>query len=353
MKKYFQFILIVLNLSVTVGIFISYLSVYISPASFWPLSFFGLAYPFLLTANILFMILWFLIQPRYSLISLAAVLVGAGFVFRFVQIKGKIMDKTDIKVLSYNVNHFTGEGHNQQKETALQITDFLKAEQPDIICLQEIRLRKNRIFNLNETVKELDFIQHYQFARSSSTFGSATLTRYPIIFMDEIRFENSRNMTIFTDVLIGEDTVRIFNVHLHSYGIDPREYSIIDSGVVSSEEDLKEAREVVSKLKRGFLRRARQAQTIRKFIEESPYHVIVCGDLNDTPASYSYGQISKEMKDAFVVSGKGLGQTYVGKLPSFRIDFIFHSTGFDSFNFKTHPFMKSDHLPVSCGLIKK
>jgi hypothetical protein len=52
-------------------------------------------------------------------------------------------------------------------------------------------------------------------------------------------------------------------VHLHSYGIDPKNYSIIDSGV-TTEEDLKEAREMGSKLKRGFEMRARQVETIGK-----------------------------------------------------------------------------------------
>jgi len=98
--------------------------------------------------------------------------------------------------------------------------------------------------------------------------------------------------------------------------------------------------------------RARQARIIRKHIDESPYHVIVCGDLNDTAASYSYRLLKKGMKDAFVSSGRGVGRTYVGILPSFRIDYIFYSQGFDSFNFQTHDFRQSDHLPVSCSLVK-
>ena len=86
------------------------------------------------------------------------------------------------------------------KENADNIVDFLQQQNADIICLQEVRLRKNDIFNLKNTVDSLGAINHYQYARSSTTFGSVTMTRYPIVNMGEIRFENSRNITIYTDV---------------------------------------------------------------------------------------------------------------------------------------------------------
>lgn len=335
------------------GLLTAYLSVYISPGAFWPVPFFGLGYPFMLAVNIFFILLWLLIRPRFFWFSLVALLLGWGFFTRIVQIKGRSVSEADIKVLSYNVNHFNGNGRNRQKETARKIAGFLKKERPDIICLQEVRLRKNHIFNLVQTIDTLDFIHHYQYARSSTTFGSVTMTRYPIIHMDEIRFENSRNISIFTDVLIGEDTVRIFNVHLHSYGLNPGDYSIIDSGMVSIEKDLQEARKMGSKLKTGFQVRARQADIISDHVRTSPYPVILCGDLNDTPVSYSYQQVRKGLKDAFVSSGRGVGRTYIGKLPSFRIDYIFHSNDFDAWNFHTHSFRQSDHLPISCGLIRR
>ncbi|HKI90012.1 MAG TPA: endonuclease/exonuclease/phosphatase family protein, partial [Draconibacterium sp.] len=212
---------------------------------------------------------------------------------------------------------------------------------------------KNDIFNLRNTVDSLGAINHYQYARSSTTFGSVTMTRYPIINMGEIRFKNSRNITIYTDVRIENDTVRIFNVHLQSYQIDPNRYSIIDSLDITGEEDLREVREMGTKFKRAFQMRAEQVREIRKYIDASPYLVIVCGDFNDTPASFSYHKLRGQLKDAFVCSGKGVGRTYIGKLPSFRIDYIFHSDGFVSYNFKTYDFRKSDHLPISCELVRK
>ncbi len=350
MKKVFFNILLLLNLLAILALIIAYLSVYISPEKWWVPSFFGLTYPVILVTNIFFILMWLLLRPRYLWISLFAILAGAGFLSRSVQLKGKKVENGDITVLSYNVKHFIG-GSKTQKETADEIKEFLKQERADIICLQEVRLRKNSIFNLSQTVGEFDFINHYQYARSSTTYGSVTLTRFPIVNMGEIRFGNSRNITIYTDVLIEKDTVRIFNVHLQSYQIDPGKYSFIESGV-DGEEDLSEMREISYRFKKGFQQRAQQVETIREYIEQSPYHVLVCGDFNDTPTSYSYQQMRKGLHDAFIRSGSGVGRTYIGKLPSFRIDYIFHSNGFDSFNFKTLDYRNSDHLPVSCTLIK-
>ncbi len=213
--------------------------------------FFGLTYPFIMLINILFLVFWLIAKPRNALISLITIVAGWNFVSRYYQLKGKSTEEEGIKIMSYNVHHFRGTGNLSEKETAIEISNFLKEHKPDIVCLQEVRLRKNTIFNLHKTVEEFDFINHYQYARSSSTFGSVTLSRFPIVNMNEIRFENSRNITIYTDIIIDSDTVRIFNIHLHSYGIDPADYPIIDSGV-STEEDLKEARELGSKLKKVF-----------------------------------------------------------------------------------------------------
>jgi len=351
LRKLLKYILLGLNLAAILTLVMAYLSVIISPEKWWIPSFFGLAYPVLLGANLFFIILWLILNPRYLWFSLVAILLGWGFLVRYVQIKGKTIDNADVKVLSYNVKHFYGDGNKSQKEVADEIKEFLKEQQADIICLQEVRLRKNDIFNLGKTVEEFDFINHYQFARSSTTFGSVTLTRYPIVNMGEIRFNGSRNISIYTDVLIDSDTVRIFNIHLQSYQFDLQNYSFIEAGV-DNEDDLSDMRDMGSRFKRGFQQRASQVDKIREYLDDSPYHVIVCGDFNDTPASYSYQQMRKGLNDAFIRSGSGVGRTYVGKLPSFRIDFIFHSNGFESWNFQTYDYRNSDHLPISCSLIK-
>jgi len=350
-RKTLQGIILILNVTAALGLAAAYLSVYIPPDKFWIPAFIGLSYPFLLAVNLLFIVLWLFIRLKYALLSLVVVLIGIGTFFRFFQFGGKSSDKADVKVLSYNVRHFSGDGVAKGKENAQRIISFLEEQNADIICLQESRLRKNNIFNLSKTVKDLKNISHYQFASSSSTFGSVTMTRFPIINMGEIRFEHSRNITIFTDMRIGQDTVRVYNVHLQSYHIDPKNYAVLENIEIQQEENREVFRKVAGQMKEAFEMRARQVEEIRQHIENCRYKVLVCGDFNDTPVSYAYHSLSKDLVDAFVNSGQGIGRTYVGELPSLRIDYILHSTSFESYNFKTIEFKYSDHLPITCDLV--
>lgn len=353
MRKIFLNILLLINILLALALAVSYLSVYIPPDKYWIPSLFGMAYPFLLAGNLIFLVFWILLKPRYSLLSMVLIVIGWGFFNRFMQLKGKSSEEAGIKVVSYNVKHFVADTSGTQHQNATKIISFLAEQNADIICLQEARLRKNSIFNLAQTVKDLESIKHYQFARSSTTYGSVTMTRYPIVNMGEIRFDNSRNITIYTDVLIDADTVRIFNIHLQSYHIDPGKYEIIESPGINEEKDIEEVKEMGAKFKEAFQLRAEQVREIRKYVDESPHNVIICGDFNDTPASFSYWTLSSGLNDAFVNSGKGIGRTYIGKLPSFRIDYILHGNGFESYDFKTLDYRMSDHLPVSCKLLKK
>ncbi len=336
-----------------VALLISYTSVYISPDKFWIPAFFGLAFPFIVIANIIFIIVWFFIQPKKMVLSLFTILIGFGFVNRYIQFKGKTIGSDGVKVVSYNVKNFFGQNKSNQKENADKILEFLDTKDADIICLQEIRLRKKNIFNVPRAIQDLKKIKHYQYASSSTTFGLITFTSYPIINMGEIRYKKSKNLAIYTDVIIDLDTVRIFNVHLQSYRINPGDYNIIDSPGLAEEKDIKEIRALGGKLKTGFQGRAVQVREIKEIIDETPYPVIICGDFNDTPVSYSYQQLRGDFADAFVESGKGLGRTYIGKLPSYRIDNIIHSDVFQSYNFKVDNFRVSDHLPISCLLVRK
>lgn len=350
MKRLIVNSILIINIVASVALLCSYLSQYYPPDKWWAPSFLGLLYPYLLAINLLFLIIWLIIKPVFSIFSLVVILSGWNMISRFIQISGLETGKSDIRLISYNVKKFEGNGKIPSREVVVWIKGFLKENEPDIICLQEVMLRTNNVFNLEETVKEFSNIDHYQYARAASRLGSVTMTRFPIIRMEEIRFENSMNIAICTDIVDKQDTFRIFNVHLQSYRIDPDRYDIIESPSISNKKNIKELIELGSKFKKATEMRAIQARLVRKKIDESPYPVIVCGDFNDTPSSYAYRKIKGNLRDAFICSGNGIGQTYIGKLPSFRIDYIFHSKNLESYNFRTCNIHYSDHLPVLCDL---
>jgi endonuclease/exonuclease/phosphatase family metal-dependent hydrolase len=109
---------------------------------------------------------------------------------------------------------------------------------------------------------------------------------------------------------------------------------------------IKESKNIIGKFKRGFLKRQVQADRIRAEIEESPYPVIVTGDFNDVPNSYAYYTIGKEMNNAFVEKGSGLGRTFSRISPVLRIDNIFTDKKMDVLQFQRFNKKLSDHFPI-------
>ena len=75
----------------------------------------------------------------------------------------------------------------------------------------------------------------------------------------------------------------------------------------------------IHQLKKQSQLRSIQTQTILEAIEDSPYPVIVLGDFNDTPQSFTYQQLKEGRKDAFVEKGSVWGATYLKPLPFLKL----------------------------------
>lgn len=352
MKKLIRTLFLFINILVALGLAFAYLSTYIAPDKIWFFSFFGLIFPYLLLANVLFFAIWLYFKPTYSALSLLTIIFGFSHVTNYIQFSGNKKEVTNgLKVLSYNVHHFTYDLHNN-KSNSPELIDYLKEQEADIICLQETRLFKRGKLSPKAIRKALPKIKHLQLAHTTSYAGPLTLSRYPILKLGEIRFEKTSNMVLYSDILLPtSDTIRVYNCHFQSYRIRPDDYTIIDTIKIARDpEQIKQAREIGSKLKRAYATRAKQARKVADHIQECPYQVIVCGDFNDTPVSYTYRKVRGDLSDAFVESGYGIANTYRGKLPSFRIDYILYDEMFSAFNFRRDKTKLSDHYPVSCTL---
>jgi len=109
---------------------------------------------------------------------------------------------------------------------------------------------------------------------------------------------------------------------------------------------MNEVKSLSVSLKKGFVKRALQAQVVKGQITRSPFPVIVVGDFNDTPVSYSYRKIRKGLFDSFVNSGYGAGFTYKGNYPPNRIDYILYDKTLINSYFEIKKVKYSDHYPI-------
>ncbi len=349
--------IMLVNMVFVLLLLLSYLSAHVSPQNIWIVSLAGLAYPFLLIANLGFVIYWAIKKRVLLLYSLIAILLGYNHLSDTFQIRAaqKLPDElhNTFTFLSYNVRLFNLYDWIEEPGLKNSIYEFLLSEDPDVLCIQEYFFSKDDPYNQSRNFRRLherySHIEYSSSNRGDFNFGIATFSKYPIVNKGKISFTNSSNISIYSDIVINTDTVRVFNCHLQSVQFTKDNISFLGNLGRRDSRQIEGLKDIGSRLGQAFVRRSRQTDIIAGHISESPYPVIVTGDFNDTPVSYTYRQLrNQNLKDAFVRSGSGIGSTYVSKLPLFRIDYILHSTELESFYYKTPKIVMSDHYPLKC-----
>ena len=350
------------------SLILSYLCPFIHPGTFWPLPFFGLAYPIIFLFSLLFLIIWTIAKSKWALVVLFVILLGGKLHFRMISFASdpEILPSNElsIHVMSYNVRLFDlyQWTMSEKYENRDSIFHYIQNENPDVICFQEFYHQdKPTNFSTRDALRKLlnikDYHERYSHKlKGRQNFGVAMLSKYPMIAKGDVVFKddyhNDNNYCIYADIVKNKDTFRIYNVHLQSIKFKKDDYAVF--GEVSDNAEFKKSnvRLMLDKLRIAFPKRADQALTVVEHINTSPYPVIICGDFNDTPLSYTYNQFNQKMIDAFRNCSSGIGATYAGRVPAGRIDYIFHTQDLKSSQFIIQEEIHSDHRAISCRIYK-
>lgn len=366
LKRILRKLILYTNVVFAVFLIFSFLSPYLSPEKIWFPAFIGLAYPYILLVNLFFLLGWIFLKRKELLISLLAILLGWGTLSNYLGIRPFRFLKKDhygnmvreqrkadkqVKFLSYNVRAFNVYRWEDNPSTRTEILAFIRDENPDVLCLQEFFSGNLSGFRERELNRKLDHLsyRHIDYTISSPRrhYGIATFSHYPIIHSGSIPLEDRVSICIYSDILMNKDTFRVYNCHLQSIYLDSKRYQLLDSLKFRyDDKQMAEIKDISFRLRDAFIKRAAQADIIAAHISSCPYPVTVCGDFNDTPVSYTYRTIRDGLQDAFAESGWGLGRTYNGKFPSFRIDYILHSESIDALFFSREKVLLSDHFPI-------
>lgn len=358
LRKFFWYIISIISFLSLILLLISAFSDRISPISNSSIPYLGLFFPFILTFNFIFLIIWILFQKwRQVVITIIFFVICWGSIRTYfpINIQTKQVPQNSIKVLTYNTMLF--EHHRKHsKENPNPIIEYVIEQDPDIVCFQEAGFFLNNPNKLMEKdVKNaLKKMPHYRFLKlnfphKDQVFGLAIFSKHPIISAELLPLESGYNGAALVELDVNGKKITLINCHLESNKISGDERS--DYYNLTKEPDSQKLEAfthmMFQRLTPAYKLRAAQAQIINTIIENNKNdYIIVCGDFNDTPISYAHHKIKGKLKDSFVESGSGMGITFNRYRFYFRIDYILHSKNMKAYQCTVGKLKNSDHYPV-------
>jgi endonuclease/exonuclease/phosphatase family metal-dependent hydrolase len=365
---FFAALMRVLTIICLSSLLLSYLCPFVHPETIWIIPFFGLAYPVIICISLFFLLYWALLRSRWFFIVLGVILLGGKLHFRTLAVTFSPEEATAeeevLKIMSYNVRLFDlyNESETERNSNRNAIISYIHEMNPDVVCFQEFYHQdKPSDFSTKDTLTALLDIEYYHERYSHKmtgrkNYGICMLSKYPIIAKGDVMFLNSAhsdNYCIYADIVKGNDTIRVYNIHLQSIKLQQDDYALFGEGKNrQSAPEKSTVRLLIEKLSIAYPTRADQALRVTEHMETSPYPVVICGDFNDTPLSYVYNQFDRRLTDAFRETSSGLGVTYAGKVPAGRIDYIFHTPDLAAQHFRIQHKAYSDHRAISCEIWK-
>ena len=337
-------------------LFTSYLAKYIEPEKFIIAAFTELIYPVIIFTTCCFTVFWALKFKKPLLYNILIILLGVNTHHNFYKFKTQhTYSNETIKVTTWNIRHFNKYKWIHEEYDNLiknEITEFIKDSKSDILCIQEF----HDIKNLNIIPFKNKYVNS-NFQNKNPNSGLLIASNLEFINQGSIEINNNiknpekNKEIIYVDVILKNDTIRIYNIHLASIHLNENEIKFIKSPSDKKENLTKNVRGIINQLYKSFIRRSKEIAAITKHIKNSPYKCIVTGDFNDTPNSYSTTQMSNILNDTFLKRGTGFGKTYKDAIIPLRIDYIFIDKKLKCNKYKTYnKTTLSDHYPVSAEI---
>ncbi|HEY0432352.1 MAG TPA: endonuclease/exonuclease/phosphatase family protein [Chitinophagaceae bacterium] len=356
-QSFLSRLLLVLNFILAFLFLLAAVSPYLNPQRWWFISWLGFVFPFLFFLLLVSVIFWGFLRPKYAIIFLVTLVLGwksitAFFSFHLPSEYEPARRDGTLRVVTWNVARFLElvKNNDAGSHVRLRMMDQLKSVNADILCMQEFYTS-----DLPANYDNIDYIQknlgypYYYFYYDpdgyKQYFSSVIFSRFPLVDTGKVIFPqpSSPEALLHADIKWNGDTIRIFTTHLQSVQFKKKDYERIDEIRRYNDGLVDNSRTIFSKIRRGFTNRSIQADVIRGEVEKSPYPVVLCGDFNDIPNSYTYFRIRGKLSDAFLVKGSGVGRTFNSISPTLRIDYILFSRRLKAMQFSRFPRNLSDH----------
>lgn len=349
-------ILLTLNiLAIVVMLLVGY-SDYVDPREHSVLAVMGLFMPMVIIINVGFLFFWLIFKRKYALVVLAGFLVCLGPIRRYCPVNiPKNPPKDAIKIVSYNVFMFNP--WDIPEGEINPIVDYLVNSGADIICLQEAGYDVNGWSAIDSTFKSV--YQYRDTTRKGGTAGDvlALYSKFPILSKERVKYASKGNLSEAYILKINGKKVLLVNNHFETVGLnkeDKSRFHELVHGEMERDSTRHESMFLLGKIGRNAAKRAPQADAVHELVAKyrrKGMSVIVCGDFNDTPISYTHRRVADGLTDCYVASGNGPGLSYHKSGIHVRIDNILCSDDWTPYAAKVDKTCtQSDHYPIVCWL---
>lgn len=314
-KKTLYVPLLVINALVVLGLWLTGFGGTLNPTT-WPhLGVTGYAFPMLLLLTLAFLAFWVFVKLRFVLVSIVGLLIAYQPVTLYCPINiltdtPEWDDKT-LTLITFNTCEW-GEGHAITDEESKQhgaenTVAYLLEKDADIVCIQE--------GHQTEKTAELDkrYPYHDNIIPPNGAADIMIYSRFPIIRKEVLDLESKANSAGAFWLRVKGKELIVLNCHLETMGISMDERQEFGQLVHGDKDSGRRSfsRSIFDKIRYAAQVRAPQAEKVAQFARmHSQTPVIVCGDFNDIPQSYTHRTIAKELTDCYQAVGRGPGFTY-------------------------------------------
>lgn len=344
-RKFTKRFLIFCNVCLSISMLLLYLLPFSNQRFSWFINLFALILPFLLILQIGFLVFWLFAKRKLVWIPFITLLLCWSLVGSLIGFhpaaKKKAKEDVDFRVATWNTHMFNFFENNGRLDAGM--IREAKGFRADVFAAQEFvfSLDSSSPISLEKVKQRLGF--KYVVAANDRAFGVHTnikqkneryhpfcvaiFSNHPILQWKKVQSLKEYNHTfLWADILVNTDTIRVFNIHLQSMHFGKNEYEFIENIDQQDMDKVQSAsKNIIRKMRSAYLLRSSQALDVKTEIDQSPYPVIICGDMNDVPNSYAYQTISKNLYDSYTEKGWGMGRTFQFLSPTLRIDYVLHS----------------------------
>lgn len=334
---------------------ISVTAAYFDPEKFVAITLLGLSFWGLWFINLALLFILILFRSKIFYISIFTLVISIFGLNLLVAIQLKPGKEKELRILSYNVHGFKGHDKKSNKaEMASEIINFLQFQDADLVCIQEFEPYSSKnSSDLERFSREAGYAYHAfkpYWGKSEKSSGLLILSKNELTQVIPIQEKGKRMLALKAafQTKNGGENQWIVNTHLVSFSLQQKELSFIGEARFTNKENIKAfGVPILGKLTAAFRIRGAEIKQLTNALKSSDEPMIVCGDFNDTPLSYTHRQMRlANFTDSYLASGNGIGSTYAGLLPFLRIDYIWLSRHYLAQKSKVPKNSFSDHYAL-------